>query len=124
MLGASNGDSGGEQGGGGGEGGGGGGEENDVQLRDVLSSEALRPIVRDSQVSSDLAPHLPPTNEPTEAVVTSPQFQQVRTLDCLILLYNHTVFKSISLSTILVYLFIARLCLCLVQHYLVGSWVH
>lgn len=94
MLGASNGDGGGEQGGGG------GGEENDVQLRDVLSSEALRPIVRDSQVSSDLAPHLPPTNEPTEAVVTSPQFQQVRTLNCLILLYNHTVSKSISLSTI------------------------
>lgn len=95
MLGASNGDGGGEQGGGGG-----GGEENDVQLRDVLSSEALRPIVRDSQVSSDLAPHLPPTNEPTEAVVTSPQFQQVCTLNCLILLYNHTVSKSISLSTI------------------------
>ena len=51
--------------------------ENGLQLNEVLTSEALRPIVREGDISSDLVPHLPPTNEDTETALTSPQFQQV-----------------------------------------------
>ena len=51
--------------------------ESGLQLNEVLSSEALRPIVREGDISSDLVPHLPPTNEDTETALTSPQFQQV-----------------------------------------------
>uniref|UniRef100_A0A1X7V801 Uncharacterized protein n=1 Tax=Amphimedon queenslandica TaxID=400682 RepID=A0A1X7V801_AMPQE len=50
--------------------------ESGLQLNEVLTSEALRPIVREGDIGSDLAPHLPPTNEDTETALTSPQFQQ------------------------------------------------
>lgn len=47
-----------------------------ITLSDVATSEALRPLIKDDE--AELSPHLPPTNEPIETAVSTPQFQQVR----------------------------------------------
>lgn len=54
------------------------GEENKEEspsLSDVVTSEVLRPLADDKEAMDEIASHLP-SEQTTEGVLTSPQFQQ------------------------------------------------
>ena len=67
-------------------------QSDDVSLRDMFTSEALRPLSHDPEFQQAVEPHLPPTNEDTETAVTTPQFQQVGVNQCTSLISNCTSF--------------------------------
>lgn len=50
--------------------------QDQVNLHEVVTPDVLRPLASDREAQDQLAPHLPPTEETTETVLTSPQFQQ------------------------------------------------
>lgn len=50
--------------------------EDNITLTDVVTPEILRPLSTDPVVQTQVEPHLPPTSERLDVVLTSPQFQQ------------------------------------------------
>lgn len=52
------------------------GHEEAVSLTDVVTPDILRPLSMDPSVQEQVQPHLPPTSERLDSVLTSPQFQQ------------------------------------------------
>ena len=53
-----------------------------MSIRDVVTSDVLRPLAREEEFQTLVGPHLPPTTEQPENVITSPQFQQVSVYVC------------------------------------------
>ena len=53
-----------------------GAPEDNITLTDVVTPEILRPLSSDPVVQTQVEPHLPPTSERLDVVLTSPQFQQ------------------------------------------------
>lgn len=51
-------------------------EEDRVNLNEVVVPDVLRPLSSDPGVQNQVEPHLPPTSEGLDTVLTSPQFQQ------------------------------------------------
>ena len=51
-------------------------QEESVSLTDVVTPDILRPLSTDPAVQAQVQPHLPPTSEQLDSVLTSPQFQQ------------------------------------------------
>lgn len=45
-------------------------------MTDVVTSDVLRPMSSDLAARDQMESHVPPTSEPLETVLTSPQFQQ------------------------------------------------
>ena len=88
-----------------------------MSIRDVVTSDVLRPLAREEEFQTLVGPHLPPTTEQTENVVTSPQFQQVSSSVCLSVLVYLSVsvclFICVCLSVYLCWSVCLFVCVCL-----------
>ncbi len=47
-----------------------------MSLSEVVTPDVLRPLAASQETREQLSPHLPATSEPTQDVLTSPQFYQ------------------------------------------------
>lgn len=50
--------------------------EDGISLTDMMTPDILRPLSGDPSVQAQVQPHVPPTTEHLDSVLTSPQFQQ------------------------------------------------
>lgn len=51
-------------------------QEDAVGLSEVVTADVLRPLAGNTEAHDRLTPHLPPSHESPQDVLTSPQFQQ------------------------------------------------
>ena len=53
-----------------------GSQVDPVSLSEVVTADVLRPLAVSTEAQDHLSPHLPPSQESPQEVLTSPQFQQ------------------------------------------------